>query len=107
MKRQGVPWEPAAGHYVLDVDGVVQRESPFQPGVYFVLNLPHFVKLAGGAESFRERFIWLPTWDQCRELLRQSGLSDQALQSLILERDSIAKSNELLTLYELLVERCR
>jgi hypothetical protein len=105
FKSGGVPWDPTAGHYVLDRESIVQRESPFQQGVYFVLNLPHFFKLAGGRDSFEEKMVWLPTWEQAREILRESGLSDQSLQSILHESDAIAEANELTKLYELIAER--
>ena len=105
FKAGGVPWEPAAGHFVFDRDGVVQRSSPFQEGVYFVLNYSHFMKLAGGASRFREIMVWLPTWEQARQILRDSGMSDQTLQSILMERNAISEANELTTLYELIGER--
>ena len=105
FKAGGVPWRPSAGHYVLDRQSIVQRESPFQPGVYFILNLPHFMKLAGGLDSLIEKMVWLPTWEQARDILRESGLSDQSLQSILQESQSIAEANELTKLYELISER--
>ncbi|MCS7469398.1 hypothetical protein NZK35_22325 [Stieleria sp. ICT_E10.1] len=105
MKSAGVPWQPSAGHYVLDQDRVVQRASPFQEHVYFVLNLPHFVKLAGGVDAFVDKMVWLPTWEQSRQVLRDAGMTDQCLQSILLEKNSIARQEELVTLYELILDR--
>src|SRR6056297_2535859 len=91
----GVPWQPGPGQYVLDLDGIVQRESPFQEGVYFVLNYPHFLKLAGGADAFRRGMLWLPTWDQARRVLRETGISDAEQQARLLQRGAIAEGSEL------------
>lgn len=100
----GVPWQPGPGQYVLDREGIVQRESPFQEGVYFILNYPHFVKLAGGPEAFRRRLLWLPTWDQARQLLRDAGVSDAEQEARLLQRGAIAEGNELTCLYEWIAE---
>jgi hypothetical protein len=105
FKAGGVPWQPAPGDYVLDRQAIVQRESPFQPGVYFILNLPHFAKLAGGPEDLQEKLVWLPTWDQARAVLRDAGLSDAAQQVTLVQREAIATNRELITLYELICER--
>ncbi len=104
MKSAGVPWQPSAGHYVFDKGRIVQRASPFQDGVYFVLNLPHFVKLAGGVDAFVDKMVWLPTWEQARQVLRDAGMTDQCLQSVLLEKNSIARQEELVTLYELILD---
>jgi hypothetical protein len=102
FKSGGVPWDPQPGQYVLDEHGVVDRSSPFQTGVYFVLNYQHFMQLAGGVEAFREKMTWLPTWEHARELLRGVGISDAELQRELVTRNAIAQGNELETLYELL-----
>ena len=104
FRAGGVPWEPGPGQYVLDRNDVVERESPFQPGVYFILNYPHFLKLAGGLESFRSQMLWLPTWDQAREVPRQAGFSDDQQQTRLIECDAIAGGCELECLYEWIAE---
>lgn len=105
FKAGGVPWTPAAGDYVLDREGIVDRGSPFQPGVYFVLNYDHFMRLAGGEDAFRRRLVWLPTWEQCREILRQSGMTDGQLQAELVKRNAIAGGTERLAVYELIADR--
>lgn len=97
-------WKPAPGHYVLDPHRIVERASPFQERIYFVLNYPHFVRLAGGEDQFREKLVWLPTFEQARELLRSIGVSNVQQQQLLIETDSIAENRELETLYEAIVE---
>ena len=104
FKAGGVPWTPRPGHYVLDPHEIVERESPFQDRVYFVLNLPHFIKLAGGIDSFIQKLIWLPTWDQAREILRQCGMDDAQQQEYLTEKDSINQGSELTDLYDLIAQ---
>lgn len=60
---------PTAGHFVFDANGNVTKPSPFQPGVYFVLNYDYFMNLVGGVDSFRKSMVWLPTIEQCFEIL--------------------------------------
>ena len=57
-------WTPAAGHYVLDIDHVVEKSSPFQPGVFYIINYPYFMTLLGGVDAFRSQMVWLPTFEQ-------------------------------------------
>ncbi len=38
LRRRGLPWTPQAGHYVFDETGFCSKGSPFQEGVYFILN---------------------------------------------------------------------
>lgn len=105
FKAGGVPWDPAPGQYVLDRESIVERESPFQPGVYFILNLPHFIKLAGGPDRFGDVMVWLPTWDQARAVLRAAGVSDAQQQRRLVECNAIADGQELEVLYEWIAER--
>jgi len=104
FRTGGVPWEPGPGQYVLDCYDVVKRESPFQDGVYFILNFPHFLKLAGGVDGFRRQMLWLPTWDQARGILRQAGVSDRCQQERLIERNAVAEGCELQCLYEWIAE---
>ncbi|MEO1614829.1 MAG: hypothetical protein AAFV88_03205 [Planctomycetota bacterium] len=104
IKSSGVTWNPRPGHYVLDRHSIVERESPFQTGVYFVLNYPHFVKLAGGEDAFREKLVWLPTFEQTRELLRSLGVSNQDQQQWLRRQDAFTSERELESLYELVLQ---
>ncbi|MEM6472076.1 MAG: hypothetical protein AAF802_21120 [Planctomycetota bacterium] len=100
-----MPWEPRPGHYVLDLDHIVERASPFQPGVYFILNLDHFERLAGGKDALREKLVWLPTYQQAREILRTIGVADDEQQALLIAENAIAENCELGTLYQEILNR--
>ncbi|QDV43121.1 hypothetical protein Enr13x_29750 [Stieleria neptunia] len=63
------------------------------------------MKLAGGIDAFVGKLVWLPTWEQARQILRDAGMTDQCLQSVLLEKNSIARGEELVTLYELILDR--
>lgn len=102
LRRLNVPWTPSVGHYVLDETGVVQRGSPFQQGVYFVLNYDHFMSLAGGVDKFRETMLWLPTWEDCRAVLRDLKVPDNEVVSHLSAASAIENGNERIVLYELI-----
>lgn len=102
LRRLNVPWTPSVGHYVLDETGVVQRGSPFQQGVYFVLNYDHFMSLAGGVDKFRETMLWLPTWEDCRAVLRDLKVPDNDVVSHLSAASAIENGNERIVLYELI-----
>lgn len=101
LRRLNVPWTPSVGHYVLDETGVVERGSPFQRGVYFVLNYDHFMSLAGGVEKFRETMLWLPTWEDCRDVLRDLKVPDNDVASRLSNAGAIESGTERIVLYEL------
>lgn len=84
----GDRWQPAVGHYVLDVRSLVTKPSPFQERVYFVLNYDYFIDLVGGLETFKRSMVWLPTWEQCRCLVR-----DLDLPSVVLLEDPDFRSS--------------
>ena len=105
LRRSGLAWEPKAGHYDYDETGFCKQTSPFQEKVYFILNYPYFMKAVGGVERFTEIMLWLPVWDDLREILRDFGVSDIDVANLLRERRAIEVGNERLVLYEL-VESC-
>ncbi len=103
LREHGVPWQPAAGNYVLDEEGVVERGSPFQRGVYFVLNFDHFMAMAGGPDRFRERMLWLPVWEDCRNVLHQLEIDDEDVAGLLASVHAIESRRERVVLYELIL----
>jgi hypothetical protein len=104
FRRLGLPWEPRAGHYVFDETGFCRKGSPFQDGVYFILNYDYFTNHAGGVERFKEIMLWLPTWHDARDILQSLGVSDQEVAAELRERRAIEAGQELLVLYELIAE---
>jgi hypothetical protein len=107
LRRLGLPWEPRAGHYVYDETGFCGKGSPFQDGVYFILNYDYFMNRAGGVERFKEIMLWLPTWHDARNILLSFGVSDQEVATELREQRAIEDQRELLLLYELIAEELR
>jgi hypothetical protein len=92
MRGAGLVWEPAAGHYVFDIDGVVKAASPFQAGVFLISSPNAMERLVGGADDLHARFAWLPTWSDARDWLDARGASRQsvvdALQAAVASKRS-------------------
>ncbi len=103
LRDRGIPWVPSVGHYVLDEHSIVERGSPFQPGVYFILNHEHFMKLAGGADRFFDTMLWLPTWEDCRTVLRQLGVPDSDVVDRVMQMDAIPAGRERESLYAMML----
>jgi len=108
LHRAGLPWQPQAGHFVFDWNDRVRRSSPFQDRVFFVLNHDHFMRLLGGVERFRSQMVWLPLWEDMRQMLRQRGVPDeeverQLLKTNALRTNALREGNERLVLYQLLL----
>ncbi len=102
LRDNGLPWEPKAGHYIYDETGFCRQPSPFQEKVYFILNYPYFMKTVGGVDRFKEIMIWLPTWDDARQLLRSYGVPSQQIADHLSRRRAIERGTERLVLYQLI-----
>ena len=105
LRRSGLSWKPRAGHYVYDETRFCKQASPFQEKVHFILNYPYFMRAVGVVERFQEIMLWLPTWDDLREVLPDFGVSDVDVASFVVEQSAIELGQERLALYEL-VESC-
>jgi hypothetical protein len=105
LRRLGLAWEPQAGHFVFDETGFCTKASPFQDGVYFILNYEYLMRQANGVERFKQVMVWLPTWHDAREILRTLGVSDAEVASELRARKSIENQRDLLGLYDILAER--
>lgn len=104
LKAYGLPWRPACGHYVLDQSQLINRTSPFQDRVFFILDMSHFLRLAGSEERMIDGLCWLPTWEQAREILRGEQVPDQVIEQRLKESNALAKGTERLELYRLIEE---
>ncbi len=102
LREEGLAWEPRAGHYVLDPTEFCQQTSPFQERVYFILNYSYFMKAVGGVERFKEIMIWLPTWHDARQILRELVVTDDQVSEDLAKRHAISDGTELQALYELI-----
>lgn len=105
MKDLGLPWTPAVGHYVYDRTGTLQRSSPFQDRVYFLLNYDCFMQIVGGLERFQEQMVWLPDWSQARSILESVGVDSREAQRRLLESSEFLQGDELNVLYRLIHEQ--
>ncbi len=103
MKARGLKWEPQVGHYVYDMTRMVKKPSPFQDGVYFVLNYDYFMDLVGGVDRFKHVMIWLPTWEDARKILRSLGMSDSELTERLVRDSAFDSGGERLAAYRLIV----
>lgn len=104
LKAYGLPWKPACGHYVLDQSQLINRTSPFQDRVFFILDMSHFLRLAGSEERMVEGLCWLPTWEQAREILRNEQVDDRVVEQRLKESGAIVSGTERLELYRLIEE---
>jgi hypothetical protein len=100
-----LPWTPAVGHYVYDVYGKIQQASPIQDRVFLIHDRDEFLKRAGGSEPFKQLMVWLPTWNDAREILRSLGVADADVELELVRKAAIADGTELLSLYELIAQR--
>ena len=98
MKDAGLGWRPQVGHYVFDRGRVCKRGSPFQDGVYFILDYACFCRHVGGAEILEREMVWLPTWYDCRAVLKQGGVADAEVIGLV--NAGIPTGTELTELYK-------
>ena len=102
LKLMGLDWVPSPGHYVYDEVGVIEKPSPFQDRVYFILDLKHFLRRTGCVESLKTIMLWLPTWHDTRGLMHAQGISDFEVAEALRSAHSIETGSELITLYGLL-----
>ena len=102
LRKVGLPWEPAAGHYVFDETGFCKQPSPFQEGVYFILNYEYFMKAVGGVDRFGEIMTWLPTWYDCRQILQHYDVTAEAIAADLRSSGAVESGRERLRLYELI-----
>jgi hypothetical protein len=105
LKRRGLCWEPQAGHFVWDEDGVLPHDSPFQPRVFFILDLRHFLRYAGSLEALQQRMRWLPAWYDARRWLAAAGVRSGEVAERLTATDAVRAGRELEALYEMMLER--
>ena len=100
-----LPWTPAVGHYVYDVYGKLAQISPVQDRVFLIHDCEDFIQRVGGIGPLKQLMVWLPTWNDAREILRWLGLEDADVELELVRRAAIAEGTELLALYELIAQR--
>ena len=105
LKESGLGWNPHAGCFVWDREGVITVPSPFPRQIYFILNLRRFLEIFKTLEKMKEKLVWLPTWHQARLLAASKGLSLQDICGLWSPCSIKTQGDELYVLYELMLER--
>ena len=76
LHELGLTWPLQSGLYIWDIQGRIKPASPFQRGVYFLLEADCFVDYFGDLQSLKNSVVWLPTWEQALELLRRDAVLD-------------------------------
>ncbi len=102
LKETGLNWKPQCGQFVWDEAGVIDAPSPFHDKVYFILDIKHFLRRTKNIERLKEVMIWLPTWHDCREMLKEFGVTNSQISDYLNENQSIQDESELLALYHLI-----
>lgn len=102
LKAYGLSWTPCVGHYVLDQSGLIEVDSPFQDRVYFILDLKHFLRRSETLERLAESMCWLPTYEQCRQVLDHLMVGPEAIRHNLQQQDVIENRSERLVLYRLI-----
>jgi len=105
LKKNGLSWKPHVGCFVWDKDEYIKVSSPFPNRIYFILNLGHFLKIFDTLEKISEQLIWIPTWNQARQICEKNHIApDEIIQRLFAEN---ALKNDLLILYEIILENLK
>jgi hypothetical protein len=102
LRDLGLPWEPCPGHFVWDQTGLMEQDSPFQKGVYFILDLKPFLRRAGTLQALKRSIVWLPTWRDARAALECLGVDHAEIMEALQTQQALHYGHELLTLYGLI-----
>ena len=96
-------WHPQAGQYVFDLEGIIEKNSPFQTGVYFILDIKHFLRRAGSVEDIKASMCWLPLWEDCRNILKDLDVSWNRIESRLTATSAFENDIERQQLYEIIL----
>jgi hypothetical protein len=107
LRDLGLCWEPRPGHYVWDETGCIEQPSPFQEGVYFILDLKHFLRRTGTLDALKAAMIWLPTWHDARDILAAMGVKHAVVAEALQAQTALEHREELLALYRLIASHLR
>ena len=99
-----IQWQPQAGQYVFDIKGVIEKSSPFQTGVYFILDIKHFLRRAGSVEDIKAAMCWLPLWEDCRIILKSLDIPWNRVENRPIDNSAFENDRERLALYEIILE---
>ncbi len=82
LKAAGLPWQPQQGQYIFDMNERIKPGSPFQKGVYYLLDFDCFVDYFGSPTNLAANTAWLPTFEEARSLLKVKITHQQWSQPL-------------------------
>jgi hypothetical protein len=99
-----IQWQPKACQYVFDIKGIIEKSSPFQTGVYFILDIKHFLRRAGSVEDIKAAMCWLPLWEDCRDILKSLDIPWNRVENRLKEISAFENDRERLVLYEIILE---
>lgn len=105
LRELELPWHPQAGQYVYDIKGIIEKASPFQSGVYFILDIKHFLRRAGTVEDIKTAMCWLPQWEDCREILSSYNIPWGQIEKRLAECSAFENGIERTVLYEIILEQ--
>ena len=100
-------WQPQAGDYVYDMKGIIEKPSPFQDHVYFILDIKHFIRRAQNVEGIKKAMCWLPLWEDCREILVKLGVKWEDIFQRLQETSAFERESERTEMYRIILSRLR
>lgn len=95
-------WHPQVGCYVYDLTGMIEKPSPFQDRVYFILDMKHFLRRAGSVDAVKEAMCWLPVWEDCRRILKHLEVPWDRIKTELIKQSAFEHDNERQVLYEMI-----
>ena len=104
LKELGFEWTPAPGDYVYDIEGLIEKKSPFQERVYFILDIKHFLRRAGSVEGITKAMCYLPLWEDCRVILKSLSVPWQKIYEKLIEKNAFINEIERSVLYEIILK---
>jgi len=107
LKSHGLVWQPQVGSFVWDPENTIPVPSPFPDRIYFVLNLNHFLKILGSIERMQEKLVWLPSWQQARQICLTLDIPHSQIQEKLRDNSIWSAQQETRVLYELILEKLK
>ena len=99
LKDAGLAWTPGVGQYAYDREERIHPGSPFQDRVYFFLEFPCFIDYFGGLQALHDSMVWLPTFEQATQLIRDK----QGDVTAACGSETLSADNELDSAYRVLL----
>jgi hypothetical protein len=105
LKKKGLDWHPHVGCFVWDEKGHVKVSSPFPHGIYFILNLGHFLRIFETIENMKNKLVWLPTWHQARILCKRLKITQSEIHAALGGEEAEGVWADAAILYKLISKR--